>query len=116
MSIASTSPAWMASRRAGRARPQWFGQHARIEQLVQQDRMSRQVIRGPLRRTHELRETRQHRRMLGQEREIRAAAAHRLQEPEQAMEHGLRSAPRRIARGGKAAAPVRRPLRDGASR
>jgi hypothetical protein len=65
-------------------------QHAQVEELVEQDGVSRQVVGGPLRRAHQLRETRQHRRMLGQEREIRAAPAHRFEESEQPMEHGLR--------------------------
>ena len=63
--------------------PVGLGQeHARIEELVEQDRVSREVFGRPLRGPHQLREAREHRRMLGQKREIGAAAAHRLQEPE----------------------------------
>ena len=65
-------------------------QHARIEQLVEQDRLARQVVGRPLRCAHQLRESRQHRRMLDQEREIGAAPAHRLEELEQPLEHRLR--------------------------
>ncbi len=72
-------------------RPVGFGeQDARVEQLVQQERVARQVIGRPLRGAHQLREPRQDRRMLGQQREVGAAPAHRLEQLEQALEHGLR--------------------------
>ncbi len=41
-------------------------QHARVEQLVEQDRVARQVVGRPLRGAHQLREARQHGRVLGQ--------------------------------------------------
>jgi hypothetical protein len=65
-------------------------QHARIEKLVQQDRVARQVVRRPLRRGHQVGEPRQHGRMLDQEREVGAAPVHGLEETEQAIEHRLR--------------------------
>ena len=50
-------------------------QHARVEQLVEQQRMARQVVGGPRRRAHQVGEARQQRRMLDHQREIRAAPA-----------------------------------------
>ena len=60
-----------------------------VEQLVQQDRMARQIIGGPRGRAHQLRQTRQKRRMLDEQREIGAPPAHFLEERKQAQEHRL---------------------------
>ena len=65
-------------------------QHARIEELVEQNRVTREVVGGPARCAHQLRKPRQHRRVLGQQREIGAAPADRFEQVEQAMEHRLR--------------------------
>jgi hypothetical protein len=50
-------------------------QHGRVEQLVEQQRMPREVVGRPCRCAHEVGDARQQRRMLDHEREIRAAPA-----------------------------------------
>src|SRR5438874_1167182 len=47
-------------------------ERSRVEQLVQQDRMARQIISGPRGRAYQLRETRQKRRMLDKQCEVGA--------------------------------------------
>ena len=74
--------------------PVRFGQqHPRVEQLVQQDRMAIEVSRRPGRGAHQLRQPRQHRGVLDQERQVRAAAGDGLEQRQQAQEH--RPRPRR---------------------
>ena len=65
-------------------------QHARIEQLVEQDRVLHQEVGCPLRCSHQLREPGQQRRMLDHQRQVGAAAADRLQQCQQAQEDRLR--------------------------
>ncbi len=77
-------------------RPLGLGQqHARVQQFVEQDRVTREVIGRPRRRTHQVGEPRQQRRVLDDEREIGAAPAHGVEQRKQAAEHGVR-----IGRGG----------------
>ena len=62
--------------------------------------MLHQVVCGPGARAHQLREARQHRRMLDEQGEIGAAPADRLEQRQKATEHrlrGWRGAPRRAA-------------------
>ena len=64
--------------------PVWLGeQDARVEQLVEEHRAPGQVIGGPGRCAHQLREARQQRRVLVQKRQVRAAAADRFEQSEQ---------------------------------
>ena len=65
-------------------------QHAAFEQFVEQQRTPREIVRRPGARGHQLRETRQHRRMLDEQRQVDAASADRFQQREQAAEHDLR--------------------------
>ena len=91
----SASPAWsrMSARelRAPRVPVGRREQHARVEQLVEQQRVPRQVIGRPARRAHQLREARQHGRVLDQQGEIGAAPADRLEQVEQTLEDRLGS-------------------------
>src|SRR6266508_6273780 len=69
--------------------------------------MPGEVVRRPRARSHQLREPRQYRRMLEQQRQIDAAAADRLEQREQASEYRLRLACRRGRRGRGSAQELR---------
>ena len=65
-------------------------QDARVEELVQQHRMPGEIVRRPGRCARQLGEPRQHGRMLGQQRKVGAAPAHRFEEGQEAPEDCLR--------------------------
>src|SRR5206468_6466859 len=61
-------------------------QGARVEQLVEHDRMPVEILRRPARRAQQLREARERRGVLLEQGEIRGAAADRFHEFEAAYE------------------------------
>ena len=66
-------------------------QHARVEQFVEQDRVPGEVVGGPRRTAHQLREPRQQRRMLDHAARGRRCAGSPLRAaPSSRIEHGLR--------------------------
>ncbi len=67
-----------------------LGHQARVEQLVEQDGMAREVLRGPARRREQLHHAAERLRLFGEQREVGGAAGDGLEEFQGAGDRGLR--------------------------
>ncbi len=74
-------------------------QRARVEQLVEQQRIAGEVVRRPGGRAHDVDEAGQERRMLDHEREVRAAPGDGLEERQQSRDDHLRAHEPGLRRG-----------------
>ena len=61
-----------------------------VEQLIKQDRMAREIVRGPGARACELRKPRQHGRVLRQQSKIDTSTTDRFEQRQQSIEDGAR--------------------------